>query len=79
MHSGIDTYKIVIVLACVLADVWLVNFCISVVFPAVKSGIYPARGRIYLREMHPKRFWLAAVFFPSLTVLMLACTVVLLF
>ena len=55
-----------------LTDAWLLEFCRSVVLPAINSGIFPARGRVYLREMHPMRFWFGVGFFPALAILVSA-------
>jgi hypothetical protein len=52
-----------------LVEAWLIKLFASVCYSAIKAGIYPARGRVYLRDMHPVRFWLAVLFYPGLALL----------
>ena len=68
---------VLVLIACVYADIVLVRHCYLVVIPAIKSGIFPARGRVYLRKMHPVRFWLCVIFFVTITIIMIAATVTL--
>lgn len=63
-----------VVIVCILSGIWLIRFCISVVYPALLSGIFTARGRVYMKEMHPIRFWLAVCFYVTATAGMITTT-----
>ncbi|RWE74898.1 hypothetical protein [Mesorhizobium sp.] len=70
--EGVYIREIGIFVVLALLDAWFIKFFASVGYPAIKTGIYPARGRVYLRDMHPVRFWLAVLFFPGLALLFAA-------
>ncbi|CDX38523.1 hypothetical protein MPLA_230039 [Mesorhizobium sp. ORS 3359] len=64
--QGVEMREICIFVVLALLDAWLIRFFVSVGYPAIKTGIYPARGRVYLKAMHPISFWLCVAFFPAL-------------
>ncbi len=59
----------------IAALVWAAGYSAITFFPmacfALRTGIFKARGRVYLREMHPVRFWFGVCFFCILPVALL--------
>lgn len=58
--------SLIILVVYTWSSVYLAKWLIVELPWAFRTGIFRARGRVYLRAMHPLRYWMPFWFFPFL-------------